>query len=103
MDAEAPLLEESVERDAVRAVRLSRQQVLLHRRGEPARVLAVLGRDDVVGDERAIEGDDRVAAPRETPRVEPHAVVHGPCDERHGSGEDERSRSLEPRAPECRR
>ena len=98
VDAEAPLLEEPVERDAVGAIRLARQQVLLHCRGETARVLSVLGRDDVVGDEGAIEGDDRVAAARETPRVEPHAVVHGPGDERYGGGEHERSRSLQSRA-----
>ena len=65
--AEAPLVEQLVERDVVRAVRLAREQVALHRVGESPRVLAVLGRDDVIGDERAVEGDDRVPAAREPP------------------------------------
>ena len=92
VDSEAPLLEQLVERDTVRAIWLARQEVLLHRRCEPAGLLAVLGRDDVVGDERAVEGDDRVAASREAPGVEADAVVHRPGASGSDGGEQERRR-----------
>ncbi len=101
VDAEAPLLEQLVERDTVRAIRLARQEVLLHRRCEPARLLAVLGRDDVVGDERAVEGDDRVAASRERPGVEADAVVHRPGEQRKHGRERERACALETRPATC--
>ncbi len=56
-----------------------------HRLCELARRRAVLGRDDLVDDERAVEGDHRVAAARERVVVEADAVVDGPRRERqHG-------------------
>jgi hypothetical protein len=97
--AEAALAEQLVERDTVRAVRLPREEVTLHRRGEPARVLAVLGRHDVVRDERAVEGDDRVAAASEPPRVEAEAVVHRPGHEWQRGGEHEGGGSLDSHTP----
>ena len=78
VDPEAAGREDVVERYAVRAIRVSRQQVLLHRISEPARGVSVLGRDDAVGDERTIEGDDRVAASSERVVPEAKAVVHRP-------------------------
>ena len=77
-----PLVKTSSRRDAVGAVRLARERRSLDCVGESAGGGAVLRRDDAVGDERAVEGDDRVAAARERAVVEADAVVDRPGRER---------------------
>ena len=70
--------------------------------GELPRGRAVLGRDDPVDDERAVEGDDRVPAARERPLVEADAVVHGPSGEREHRGGREGARPRKPASEPAR-
>jgi hypothetical protein len=53
----------------------------------------------VIGDERSVERDDRVPAPREPPGVEPDAVVHRPRDERQRGRERDGTRPAETVSP----
>ena len=101
MDAKASAREHLVERDAVRPVRVARQQMVLDRVREAARAGTVVRLHDAVRDERAVERDDGVASARERVVAEPHAVQDRPRHERQSSRCEERSRpsrALAPRA-----
>ncbi len=91
--------EERVDVDAVRAIRLTREEVVLDRPRELARRIAVLGRDDSVDDERSVEREPGTGAAHHGEVVGPHRVVRRPDEERNDRSGPQSGKPAEPRSP----
>ena len=91
--------EERVEIDAVRAVRLARQEIVLHGTRELSGRLAVLGRHDAVDDERAVERKAVACTTNDGEVVGAHGVVTRPQEQGRDRGDAERCERPDARPP----
>src|SRR5438034_3311363 len=96
VDAEAAAREDLADRHAVRLVGVAGHQMVLHGPGKPSRRGTVVGSDDAVADERAIERNDGVAAARQGVVAEANAVQDTPAGERQDRCSEEGGRPGDP-------
>ena len=97
--ARARIGEEVVEMNAVRAIRLLREELAPDRDRELARRRSVLRPDDAIRHEGPLERQTRVPTARDRVIPVADAVVDGPDAQERDSGEDEDRRRNEPCPP----